>query len=83
MAGLRAAGYSSTLLLSVFRVPGTVLGPEIIEMNVAGSVRALSEVHCFCVSLEKPANLSEPMSLPSEQRPEGHLVGSVGSVCDS
>lgn len=79
--------YSGTLLPSVFHVPGTVLGPEITEMHMAGSVHPLSDlvladVHGFFVSLEKPAKLSELMYLPSKQRPEGHLPGSVSRACN-
>lgn len=58
-------------MLSAFSVPGTVLGPGIMETNKASTVHPLSglvfaDVCCFCVCLETPANLSELVYLSSK-----------------
>lgn len=67
-SGIEGSCHSGALLLSSFFVPGTILGPGIVEMNKAGTVHPLSDLgfadgRCFCVNLEKRANLSEPVYL--------------------
>lgn len=70
---IKGSRYSGTLLLGSFHGSGTVLGPEMMETDKAHPVHPLSDlvfadVHALCVSLEKPANPSDPVSLPSKQK---------------
>ena len=50
---------------------GIVLAVGTIGMNKVSTLHpwrdvVFADIHCFCVSLEKPVNLSEPVSLSSK-----------------
>ena len=54
-----------------FSVAGIVLAAGAVGMNKVSTLCpwcdvVFADTHCFCVSLEKPVNLSEPVSLSSK-----------------
>ena len=55
---------------ALFSVAGIVLAAGAIGMNKVSTLHpwcdVVADTHCFCVSLEKPVNLSEPVSLSSK-----------------